>query len=123
MNYLIGLCLLALSACGHTVSEDGSTYQVSSAQNTFVVTLQSNATTGFQWDIKHYDHSLLTLTSSQYIPPTNTQLLGAPGQISFSFTIKTGVARPKSSNIQFVYQRPWEPKTGTEKTVIIHFLS
>ena len=121
MNYLIGLCVFVLSACGHTVSDDGSTYQVLASQTTFAVTLQSNATTGYQWFAKQYDHSLLTLSSSHYLPPTNTKRMGAPGQIVFNFIIKPGVARPKSAPIQFVYKRPWEPNTGTEKTVTINF--
>ena len=113
MNYLIAFCLFALSACGNTVNnKEVSTYQVSSSQNTFAVTLQSNPTTGYQWIVKQYDQSLLTLTTSQYVPP-NTKLIGAPGHIVFNFTIKAGVARPKRLTIQFLYGRPWEPDTGT----------
>ena len=122
MNYLLGIYLLILSGCGNSVSQNPFSYQVSPSQNTFVVTLASNPTTGYQWLIQQYDETLLTLTSSQYVPP-NTKVMGAPGQIVFNFAVKSGVTRPKNSIIQFVYRRPWEPQTGTEKTVTIHFLS
>ena len=122
MKYaLIGLlCFLSLS--GTTVAQAAQTYQVMLSQNTFAVTLQSNPTTGFQWSVKQYDESLLTLTTSQFIPPSNTHLMGAPGQMMFHFAIKKGAVRPKNTSIQLVYRRPWESKAGTVKRVTIHFV-
>ena len=122
MNYILVLCLFILSGCGNTVSQDETTYSVSSSQTQFTVVLQSNPTTGYQWVIQHYDQAVLKLLTTQYIP-SSTQLMGASGQMMFTFDIKPGVVRPKRLPIEFVYRRSWESQIGTKKTVVIYFLT
>ena len=123
MHYFIAGFLWILAASVNAATQDASqSYQVTASENTFVVTLQSNPTTGYQWAIKKYDQSFLKLTSAEYLAPTNRHLMGAPGQMVFHFAIKKGVVRPKTTAIGFVYQRPWESKAGKAKQVVIHFL-
>ena len=119
MRYLIGCLLVWFSVS--VSADDQLQYECSSSQNTVTITLKANATTGYQWAIKHYDKKLLTKSTQKYLAPTNTQLMGASGIAVFNFSIKAGVARPKATTIQFVYRRPWEPNSGKVKTVIIQF--
>ncbi|KTD16230.1 protease inhibitor I42 family protein [Legionella jordanis] len=93
---------------------------VNNTQNQFVVTLPANPTTGFQWTIENYDKSFLKLLTSRYIAP-NTKLIGAGGQMLFTFQLKAGASYPQSSSMLFKYARPWETNTGTMKKVTINF--
>lgn len=120
MHYLFGVLLVCFSLCSQATTPDPVTFNVSSAETKFIVTLQANPTTGYQWQIQHYDRSLLVLTATHYLKP-KTNLLGAPGQIQFSFALKDGVTRPTCTVIKFVYKRPWETEIGSQKIATINF--
>ena len=70
----------------------------------FIITLDSNPTTGYQWQIaRQMDTGMVELIDSQYIAP-KTGLVGAPGHEEWHFkAIKEGKAI-----ISFEYVRPWE---------------
>ena len=70
----------------------------------FTITMDSNPTTGYQWQIaRQMDTGLVELIDSQYIAP-KTGLVGAPGKEEWHFkAIKEGKAI-----ISFDYVRPWE---------------
>jgi inhibitor of cysteine peptidase len=70
----------------------------------FTITLDSNPTTGYQWQIvKALDTGLMELIDSEFIAP-KTDLVGAPGKENWHFkAIKSGKAI-----ISFEYVRPWE---------------
>jgi inhibitor of cysteine peptidase len=84
----------------------------------FTVTLDSNPTTGYQWQIaRQMDTGLVELIDSRYIAP-KTDLVGAPGHEEWHFkTIKEGKAI-----ISFEYARPWEKDelpVQTESFIVI----
>ena len=84
----------------------------------FTITLDSNPTTGYQWQIaKALDTGLIKLIDSQYIAP-KTDLVGAPGHEEWHFKAqKSGKAI-----ISFDYIRPWEKDelpVQTESFIII----
>ncbi len=99
---------------------DTMTMKVNAKQKQFLVTLPANPTTGYQWALIKYDHSLLKLTKSHFLPPTN-KLIGAGGQMQFNFKLIKAINNPSKTTLLFKYQRPWEAKSGTLKTVIVNF--
>jgi inhibitor of cysteine peptidase len=74
------------------------------AGKNFTITLDSNPTTGYQWQIaRQIDIGLVEIIDSQYITP-KTSLVGAPGKEEWHFkAIKQG-----KTIISFDYVRPWE---------------
>ena len=76
-----------------------------------VITLESNPTTGFGWELAEpIDENLLTLVESGYEPGADaeTGLVGAGGTEVWSFeTLATG-----GTTITMEYSRPWD---GGEK--------
>ena len=72
-----------------------------------VVTLCSNASTGFTWEAPVYDHAALRLVRVASTPP-GTGLAGAAGTQTWTFRALT----PGSHRVLFAYSRPW---AGGEK--------
>jgi inhibitor of cysteine peptidase len=76
------------------------------------VTLCSNPTTGFQWgeQAQISDTQVLKQTSHKMLGPSDTGLVGAPGNQVWTFqALKAG-----ASTVSFSYSRPW---AGGEKDV------
>lgn len=69
----------------------------------------------------HLDKNLLKLTSSTFEKP-KTNLIGAGGQMYFTFSLQKGKSYPVSTKIQFKYARSWEPGSGEMKNVTVHFI-
>ena len=70
----------------------------------FTITMDSNPTTGYQWQVaRQLDAGLVELIGSQYIHP-KTDLVGAPGKEEWSFK----AIRAGKTIISFDYVRPWE---------------
>jgi predicted secreted protein len=79
---------------------------------TLVVTLCSNASTGFRWDPPVYDHAHLRLISHASAGP-HVAMPGAAGTETFSFSvIGTG-----STEVRFTYSQPWTGGTKAARTV------
>ena len=95
--------------------------QLSGDQQNVDITLSANATTGYQWYVLGYDHNLLSLNNYRYNPPSNTKLMGAPGQAVFTFTIDPSFYNaPQSTTVMLGYQRPNAPaQTAATTTVTI----
>lgn len=72
-----------------------------------VVTLESNPTTGFGWQLSgSFDEGLLALIDSRYEPGENTEqgMVGAGGSEVWTFkALATG-----ETKISLEYSRPWE---------------
>ena len=99
-------------------SYSGKQIEISVGQS-LVVTLDSNASTGYSWALnQNSDDSVLSNTGNEYIAP-QTSLVGAGGKEEWTFkALKEG-----TSTISMEYSRPWE--TGTppadtfELTVVV----
>ena len=88
-------------------------------QDVLQVKLPANATTGFQWYLSHYDHSLLKLQDYYYIAP-QTKRVGAPGIAVFVFTVRPAFRlAPQITHIQFVYGRAWSMNTAEPEEVTV----
>ncbi len=83
---------------------------------TFKITLESNLTTGFQWQVD-FDRYYIQWISKQYKGSgegnSSTPLLGEGGHDTFNFkALKAG-----ETQIKFTYSRPWE-SVQPGKTII-----
>lgn len=123
---IIILCttILAVLACGSTsypekVSVDssfsGSAVEIAIGGK-LTVTLESNASTGYQWGITNIsDPTVLEEFDQQYInSPQATQngspIVGAPGTEEWTFrTLRKGTC-----TISMGYSRPWESSQPAE---------
>jgi len=81
---------------------------------TLTVKLGSNPSTGYSWEDPVIGNSATVEQASyEYVAPTGTLLIGAPGTDVWVFNGKaTG-----TTTIQFGYSRPWE--TGEPDTFIL----
>ena len=116
---VISLCLFGCSSGGPaapsevSVDESYSGNQVEIAvDGTLTVTLESNATTGFQWELASIsDQSVLEKESNTYEAPEETGMVGAPGKEVWIFK----ALQKGTSSISMDYSRPWEGgEKGTE---------
>ena len=109
---LIGLvtaALLAMTACSSplnqvSVDESSSGKQVEiAAGGTLTVTLESNVTTGYSWELKQIgDTSILQKTDNKYEAPTSG-LVGAGGKEVWNFkALKAG-----TTTLSMEYSQPW----------------
>lgn len=70
------------------------------------VTLESNPSTGYNWELRDYEAGVTEFLRSDLKPAdSGNMLFGAPGSTVFVFqAVKTG-----DQEIKAVYRRPWEP--------------
>ena len=92
-------------------SFSGKQVQLSVGQ-LLVLTLASNATTGYSWTLaQNSDESVLAKIENKYIAPQTT-LIGAGGKEEWTFkALKTDI-----SIISMEYRRPWETDTPPAQT-------
>ena len=77
----------------------------------FSLTLKSNITTGYQWQLtKAVDKEFLILTGLRYITK-QADLVGAGGKEEWTFK----AVKPGTAVISFQYVRPWEKKVAPAK--------
>jgi inhibitor of cysteine peptidase len=125
---IIAFVLLAGLAAGAACSGGSGNVSVDSSYSgkqvelsvgqSLVVTLDSNASTGYSWSlIQNSDETVLNKTGNQYIAPQTT-LVGAAGKEEWTFkALKKG-----TSIISMGYSRPWEstpPIETFDLTVVV----
>jgi len=77
----------------------------SSINEEFQVTLESNPSTGYRWQITSIDETIARLINDEYITP-ETGLVGASGKQELTFeALDVG-----KTTIWIEYVRPWEPE-------------
>jgi predicted secreted protein len=70
----------------------------------FYITLSSNPTTGYEWQIASISHpNVVGFVSSEYIPP-RSELLGAGGKQVLTFN----ALQEGNAIVELQYVRPWE---------------
>jgi inhibitor of cysteine peptidase len=118
MKWLISgfaaMLLISTAACSAVAkqiavdaSATGKQVEIASG-GTLTVTLGSNATTGYSWQLTDIsDSSVLEKTNNNYVTPTST-LMGAGGKEVWTFTaLKAG-----RTMLTMEYDQPW---TGGQK--------
>jgi inhibitor of cysteine peptidase len=120
MKNIITALLLVCSLSANANSD--LSMDVVNTATSFVVSLDANPTTGYQWSLVQFDKELVTLSSSQYQKP-QTNLIGAGGKMLFTFTLNKGKTYPAKTKIVFKYARPWEHVSGAKTKVVVNFVS
>jgi inhibitor of cysteine peptidase len=86
-------------------ADNGSQVELSSGQ-VLEVTLESNPTTGYSWEVSEVDEAVLTQMGDvefQEAPKEGEQLVGVGGTETFRFASATG-----QTTLTLVYHRSWE---------------
>ncbi len=112
--------LSLLAACTqtpHTISldeEHSSRCPLELVQGQSVlITLRSNPTTGFRWQVQDAAPSVLrSLGPEVYSNPEDSGLVGSAGQSSWRFE----ATNPGGGRLLLVYRQPWEPNVAPAQT-------
>jgi inhibitor of cysteine peptidase len=82
---------------------------------TLVVTLEANVTTGYRWEsIPGFAPVLGELPTPDYAArPSATPVAGAPGDMTFRFRAES----PGTTTLELAYRRPFEADVGPAKTI------
>ncbi|MCR4428406.1 MAG: protease inhibitor I42 family protein [Caldiserica bacterium] len=84
----------------------GKTLYVSRDFQVFSVVLEGNPTTGYSWEVKDFDQSLVQLLGEPtYTTQTSTNIVGAGGDFTFNFLTQ---GKSGELTLEFIYLRPWE---------------
>lgn len=112
---------LAAAGCGSsgdpavvqlTEADDGSTISMDVGE-TLVVTLESNPSTGYVWDVVDpLPVQLEPAGEPELLPAEDEDLVGAPGSQEFTFDVVAG----GSGRLRLVYVRPWEDEVEPAET-------
>lgn len=118
-HFILGFIFFSYSMM--VQAEEPLSIHVNAAQKNFVISLAANATTGYQWSVVQFDKSILTLSSSVYQTP-QTKLIGAGGQMLFTFALNKGRSYPRMMHLTFKYARSWEKEgSGSVQQVTVYF--
>lgn len=117
--YLLPLGLLWLAGCAHnggsptvTLEEDDDCpLQLESRQH-LVLTLPSNPSTGYRWQVRESASRVLrSLGPEVYSEAEESGVVGSAGQSTWRFqAVQSGL-----DSLLLVYQRPWEVGKEPEK--------
>ncbi|MDF3931477.1 protease inhibitor I42 family protein [Pseudomonas citronellolis] len=117
---LLALPLLLLAACASqpkpVVSldddKDCKPLELHTGQE-LVLTLPSNPTTGFRWEVRDPASGVLaSLGPEVYSNPEDNGLVGSAGESTWRFRV-TGAGEGR---LQLAYHRPWEAEVAPERT-------
>jgi inhibitor of cysteine peptidase len=106
---LVFVCLLVSAAgCGSmqakvTSNDDGKQLNVRVGEK-IVVTLDGNPSTGYTWDPKELDASMIQQVGSTDFKSGNPGLVGAGGTLTLTFKL----LKPGTTVLTLIYHRPWE---------------
>jgi inhibitor of cysteine peptidase len=121
-HYRYCKALLLMAICTSSFAKaDTLSYNVSANSSHFTISLPSNPTTGYSWKLQKSDATLLTLVKDTYIP-SKSNLMGAKGNMQFTFRLLQIHSLPDSTSLSFSYQRPWEKTSIKTQAVTVHFL-
>lgn len=108
LTLLIGVALFAAAGCGSGGevkigdTDDGGQVPLEVGQ-TLVLSLDSNPTTGYQWEITELDEAILKQTGHEY-EADQPVLIGSGGKEVWRFQAQS----PGSTTLSLGYRRSWE---------------
>ena len=116
MISILAVGLLAGCAGGIETYTDADKTISANVNQEFVITLDSNPTTGYNWE-EDYDVGMLKLVESKYEPGKQAEegMVGAGGTQYFRFqALKTG-----TTEITLTYKRSWETESADQKVFTV----
>ena len=114
MKIIIILAFLFLSSYAFAEPQDDMTSMINATvSKEFVIALDANATTGYEWQLANpIDDSLIKLVNSEYVP-NKTGFVGSGGKSIWTFK----AVRAGKTQISFKYIRSWEKDTPPAKEI------
>jgi inhibitor of cysteine peptidase len=115
MRIIVILALISLSSYAFAETHDDMINTINTTVGKeFVITLDANSTTGYEWQLANpTDDGLIKLGSSEYVPD-RTGLVGSGGKSIWTFkAIQAGKAQ-----LSFKYIRPWEKDASPVKSAV-----
>lgn len=96
-----------------TAKNQGQTIQAE-VGNLIRITLESNPSTGYNWELRDFDYDVAEFHSSDLVARDNggNVLFGAPGDT----VITLQAVKPGTQDITLVYRRQWEPPDQVAET-------
>ena len=97
------------------VGESNAPAPITLARNqTLVVTLEANITTGYRWEVVgDVGPVLMQVGTADYVPRAFPAPPGAAGDMTFRFRAQSAGA----TTLELAYRRPFEPNAAAAKTV------
>ena len=116
---LAGLALLLTGLVGACLSQQPTEYtdpiqgiEIGIGEQ-FIIALESNPTTGYEWEVD-FDGSFLKLRQSDFTP-AKSGLTGAGGEQRFTFEgVKAG-----KTEVALTYKRQWEQDFADQKVFVV----
>ena len=88
-------------------AQDGGSTVKLSVGGKLRVSLASNITTGYSWQLVELDTAILENTGQEYVPdPAPPDIVGRGGTEHWEFTARA----PGDTDLRLEYRRPWEPQ-------------
>lgn len=119
---IIALCCficphIAADNESYTMSDNNSDISVELG-GTFGISLESNPTTGYGWNITEYDHSILELVNTSYESAKNQTppVVGAGGSQNWTFE----GSKAGETTLKLVYLRSWEGEDSAVNEYLLH---
>lgn len=94
-----------------TEAQNGKTLVVSTG-DALLVSLESNPSTGYGWQVSKNDPAILKLVGAPVYQPASHPMPGAPGHQLFKFEATSA----GSDAIELTYARPWEKGVAPART-------
>jgi inhibitor of cysteine peptidase len=116
---LAGMVIL-ITGCGSvqtqlSAADNGKTVEVK-AGDQIVIALEGNPSTGYTWEAKDLDASMLQQVGETEFKSSNPGLIGAGGTLTLTFkTLKAG-----TSALTLIYHRPWETDVAPVNTFMVN---
>jgi len=102
-----------------TAADSGNEVKLSAGQE-LVVTLESNPTTGYGWEVSEVDGAVLAQIGEaeyQQAPTEGKELVGAGGAETFRFAAAQG-----ETTLTLVYRRSWETDVEPVETFTVQIV-
>jgi len=107
---VIALAAIVLSTTGCSsggsalTAKDNGTAVTVKTGDTFTVKLEGNPSTGYTWEAKDLDTSILEQVGDPAFDSSNPALVGSGGSLTLTFkALKAG-----TTTLTLIYHRPWE---------------
>ncbi len=97
-----------------TEAQNGKTVAIAKGAS-LVISLQSNPSTGYSWQVGKNDNAILKLVGKPEFQPPAHQMPGTPGRQLFTFE----AIAPGHDAVELGYFRPWEKDVAPAKTFSI----
>jgi len=117
--FTLTVCLLSVTGCKPgplmvTEKDNGKDITLEAGRH-LSIELPANPSTGYSWEVKATDASILEQVGFPQFVSENVNLVGAGGKLTLTFdTLKSG-----STALELVYHRPWETNVAPLQTFII----